>query len=137
MYVPTPAVIAARDLEAAMGNASAARRGFTLLDVMIVVVCLGILASVVIPIVTGHLGKAQDSAAKAQYQSVRRGLDMYFQQHHTWPETIEPELFKPAAEVLMPRGWQLSYDASSGELALVQVEVADLDTAPSLVYVAE
>jgi prepilin-type N-terminal cleavage/methylation domain-containing protein len=137
MKTPTPAAVAARDREAAMGNASAARRGFTLLDVMIVVVCLGILASVVIPIVTGHLGKAQDSAAKAQYKSVRHGLDLYFQQHHTWPATIAPELFQPPAEVVMPRGWQLSYDASSGELSLVQVEAADLDTAPSLVYVDE
>lgn len=117
-----------------MTGLSAPRRGFTLLDVMIVVVCLAILASVVVPILTGHLATAQDSAAKTQYASVRKGLDMYFQQHHTWPDTIEPELFKPAAEVMMPRGWQLSYDASTGELDLVKVPEGDLDSAADLVY---
>lgn len=118
-----------------MADVSATRRGFTLLDVMIVVVCLGILASVAVPIVTGHLATAQDSAAKTQFNSVRKGLDLYFQQHHTWPDTLEPELFKPAAEVIMPRGWQLSYNADSGELELIEVPDQDLDDAPSLVYV--
>ena len=118
-----------------MADAHATRRGFTLLDVMIVVVCLGILASVVVPIVTGHLATAQDAAAKTQFTAVRKGLDMYFQQHHTWPDTIEPELFKPAAAVIMPRGWQLSYDSSTGELEMISVPVEDLDGAPSLVYV--
>ena len=113
------------------------RRGFTLLDVMIVVVCLSILASIVVPIVTGHLAKAQESAARTQYTSVRKALDMYFQQYHQWPEAIGADLFKPAAEVTMPRGWQLSYDSDSGELELVRVADGDLDSAPALVYVAE
>lgn len=117
-----------------MTKDTATRRGFTLLDVMIVVVCLAILASVVVPILTGHLATAQQSAAKTQYQSVRKGLDMYFQQHRTWPDVIEPELFDPAAEVMMPRGWQLSYNASTGELELVKVSEGDLDGAADLVY---
>ncbi len=120
-----------------MAPVRARRRGFTLLDVMIVVVCLSILASVVIPIVTGHLKTAQDSAAKAQYKSVRGALDMYFQSHHRWPEAVGPELFQPPAPVVMPRGWQLSYDASTGDLTLVQVPDADADAAPSLVYVGD
>jgi type II secretory pathway pseudopilin PulG len=109
--------------------------GFTLLDVMIVVVCLGILASVTIPLLTGHLSTAQASTAKAQLASVRHGLDLYFQRYHTWPATIEPEMFQPPAMVEMPRGWQLSYSSDSGELELIEVPAEDLDTAPDLVYV--
>ena len=109
-------------------------RGFTLLDVMIVVVCLGILASVTIPLLTGHLHTAQASAAKAQLASVRHGLDLYFQRYRTWPASIEPEMFQPPAPVEMPRGWQLSYSSMSGELDLIEVPAEDMDSAPDLVY---
>jgi len=122
-------------LEYAMDSHGHGERGFTLLDVMIVVVCLGILASVTIPLLTGHLSTAQASAAKAQLASVRHGLDMYFQQHRRWPETIEPEMFQPPAPVVMPRGWQLTYSSETGELELIEVPAEDLDTALDLVYV--
>ena len=89
------------------------RVGFTMLDLMIVIVILGILAAVTIPIVTGHLTLAQNSSAKATQSSVRKALDMYFQRHATWPPTIEASLFVPPEPVTMPRGYQLEYDPAS------------------------
>lgn len=103
--------------------------GFTLIDVMIVVVILAILASVVLPVVSGHLTRAQDASAATTEAMVRKALDLYFQRYATWPETIEADLFRPPEPVTMPRGYQLHYWPDSGELELAEVEEADLDTA--------
>jgi general secretion pathway protein G len=112
-----------------------ARRAFTLIDVMIVVVTLGILATVTVPILAGHLATAQDSAARATYSMSRKALDMYFQKHHTWPASITADLFVPPEDVTMPRGWQLAYQPTSGELDLNQVVEADEDDEPPIVIV--
>lgn len=115
--------------------AHTARRAFTLLDLMIVVVILGILASVVIPVVTGHLDRAQNTSAVATKAMVRKALDLYFQRNDTWPDEITEEMFQPPEPVTMPRGFQLEYNPDSGELELLPVPEEDLDTAPAIVIV--
>lgn len=109
--------------------------GFTLIDVMIVVVLLGILASVVVPIVTGHLDRAKSAAASTTQAMVRKALDMYFERYNRWPASLSAELFQPAEEVTMPRGYQLLYDPDSGELDLVLVPEEELDGAPAVAVV--
>ena len=108
------------------------RAGFTLIDVMITVVLIGILAAVVIPIVSGHLDRAQQTAASATQAMVRKALDMYFQRHNDWPPQITPDMFRPAEDVTMPRGYQLVYDPASGTLELVLVPEPDAETAPAV-----
>ncbi len=116
-------------------DARTARRAFTLIDVMIVVVILGILASAVVPIVTGHLERAQSTSAIATEAMVRKALDLYFQRHETWPAEITPDLFRPPEPVSLPRGYQLQYVPASGELDLLTVPEDELDTAPAVVIV--
>ncbi len=118
-----------------MGSRTLDERGFTMIDLMIVVVVLGIIATITVPILAGHLDQAQDSAAKAQYSMTRKALDMYFQQHTTWPGDIVPELFNPPEPVTMPRGWQLAYQPTSGELDLNEIVEADEDDEPPVVIV--
>ncbi len=111
------------------------RDGFTMIDVMIVVVVLGILATITVPILAGHLEKAQDSAAHATLSMTRKALDMYFQKHRTWPAGITADMFQPAEDVTMPRGWQLEYQPTSGELDLITVVEAHEDDEPAIVIV--
>lgn len=113
-------------------DARRVRTGFTLIDVMIVVVLIGILAAIVIPIVSGHLDRAKETAATATQAMVRRALDLYFQQHNTWPAQITPDMFHPAEDVTMPQGYQLVYNPSTGDLDLVLVAEEDQETAPAV-----
>jgi len=119
-----------------MADRARGTRGFTLLDTMIVVVILGILAAVTVPLVSKNLEEAQDSAAKATYSMVRKGLDLYFQKHTKWPSEVVPSMFTPPEEVAMPRGYQLEYTPASGELELLEVEEADEDDEPAIVVVS-
>jgi len=61
-------------------------RGFTLVEILIVVVVLGILASVVIPQFTDASSDAKLSALQTDLATVRTQLQLYKLQHDdTWP----------------------------------------------------
>jgi type II secretion system protein G len=58
------------------------RKGFTLVEILIVVVILGILAAIVIPQFTNASEDAKDSAAKSQLQTIRNQIELYRVKHN-------------------------------------------------------
>jgi len=56
-------------------------RGFTLVEILIVVVILGILAAIVIPQFTNASETARASSLSAQLQTIRSQLELYQVQH--------------------------------------------------------
>lgn len=61
--------------------------GFTLIEIMVVVVILGLLAAIVAPQVMGRLGDAQISKAKQDIQAYETALKFYFMDNHRYPTT--------------------------------------------------
>jgi len=53
------------------------RRGFSLLEIMIVMVIIGLIAAMIGPELWGRLGTAQKNAAKAQIEMLMTALDAY------------------------------------------------------------
>jgi prepilin-type N-terminal cleavage/methylation domain-containing protein len=51
-------------------------RGFTLVELLIVVAILGVLAAVVIPNVTGLVGSGQSEAASTELNNVQNAMDI-------------------------------------------------------------
>ena len=58
-----------------------ARKGFTLVEILIVVVILGILAAIVIPQFTSASTEARESALVSDLQAVRSQIELYKIQH--------------------------------------------------------
>jgi len=54
-----------------------ATRGFTLVELLVVVAILGLLAAMITPRVMGHLGQAKVKAAKMEIKNIAVALDLY------------------------------------------------------------
>ena len=57
------------------------RPGFTLIEILTVVLILGILAALIVPNLTGFMSDATTSAAKSQLAAVRGQIEMYKLRH--------------------------------------------------------
>ena len=61
------------------------RRGFTLIEILIVVVILGILAAIIIPQFTNAADDASISSARTQLQSMRSQIELYRAREGAYP----------------------------------------------------
>ena len=59
--------------------------GFTLLELLIVIVIIGILALLIIPNITSAPKKARDTKRKTDITTVRKGLEEYFVNNNAYP----------------------------------------------------
>lgn len=63
--------------------------GFTLIEVMVVIVILGILAALIVPNVIGQGDKARVGTTKSTLSTVANALDLYKLDNHQYPSTQE------------------------------------------------
>ncbi len=65
------------------------RKGFTLLEIMIVVVILGLLAALVVPNLIGQGERAKEKLTCVQMKSLKNALDSFKVQEGRYPSTEE------------------------------------------------
>lgn len=65
------------------------RGGFTLIEILVVIAVLGILASLVAPMVFGHVSDAKVSAAQSQIEIFGLALDAYRMDNDWYPSTAQ------------------------------------------------
>jgi general secretion pathway protein G len=87
-------------------------RGFTLVEIMVVVVILGILASLIVPRVLGRTDEARAVAAKQDVASVMQALKLYRLDNGRYPTTdqgLQALLAKPQTQPV-PTNWKQYLD---------------------------
>jgi general secretion pathway protein G len=62
-------------------------RGFTLLEVLVVIVIIGLLAGIVAPRIIGHLSESKSTAARAQISAFEKALDSFRLEVGSYPTT--------------------------------------------------
>lgn len=61
--------------------------GFTLIEIMVVVVIIGLLVGLIGPKVLGRAGEARTTAAKSDISNLARSLDIYKLDNYSYPST--------------------------------------------------
>lgn len=70
-----------------MNNQTNKQQGFTLLEIMVVIVILGILASLVVPNLMGNKDKADRQKVVSDVVALENALDMYRLDNSNYPST--------------------------------------------------
>lgn len=70
------------------------KSGFTLIEMLLVVVIIGILAAVVLPKLTGRGKEASIAAAKASIENLSLALDMYEVDNGSYPSSLQSLITK-------------------------------------------
>jgi len=87
------------------------RKGFTLIEILVVIAVLAVLAALVAPNVFQHLGTAQDAAARSQIEMLGAALDAYRLDNGRYPTTdqgLSALRTQPSIEPA-PRNWRGPY----------------------------
>ena len=87
-------------------------RGFTLIEIMVVIVILGILAALIVPRVVGRTDDARIAAARQDIASLLQALKLYRLDNGAYPTTeqgLKALLAKPTIEPLPPNWKQGGY----------------------------
>jgi len=83
-------------------------RGFTLIELMVVVVILGILAGLIIPKIMGKPEEAKRLKARMQVEQLEQALKLYYLDNGEYPTTeqgLNSLVEKPATEPV-PKRWK-------------------------------
>jgi general secretion pathway protein G len=83
-------------------------RGFTLIEIMVVITILGVLAALIVPRVVGRTDDAKIAAAKQDIASIMQALKLYRLDNGRYPTTDQGLLAliaKPTAEPV-PSNWK-------------------------------
>lgn len=94
------------------GRRAACQKGFTLIEVMVVVVILGILAAVVVPRVMDRPDTARITKARQDIRALESALNLYKLDNFVYPTTdqgLEALVSKPSGSP-EPRNWKQYMD---------------------------
>jgi general secretion pathway protein G len=84
------------------------RKGFTLLELMVVIIILGILAGLVLPRFMGRTEEAKKTKARLQIENLEAALKLYKLDNGNYPTTeqgLEALVQKPTLGVI-PKNWR-------------------------------
>ncbi len=89
-------------------NTAGRQSGFSLIEIMVVVVIIGLLASIVAPMVLDRADEARVNKVRADFKSIQTALNLYRIDNYVYPSSeqgLEALVTKPTANPI-PRNWR-------------------------------
>ncbi|MBI2051957.1 prepilin-type N-terminal cleavage/methylation domain-containing protein [Candidatus Roizmanbacteria bacterium] len=97
-------------------------KGFTLLELMIVIVILGVLSSLITGNFLNSLKKGRDAQRKADLGNIQKALEMYYEDNRAYPTSLA-------------FGGQLCYPGQNGCSTKIYMQKLPNDPKPGINYV--
>ncbi len=72
------------------------QRGFTLMELMIVIVIIGVLAAIGVPAYKNYVAEARESACKANIRTISTAFHMHYAEEGRYPVSAEQQTIKGA-----------------------------------------
>jgi len=93
-------------------------RGFTLIELMVVIVILGILAGLIVPRIMGRPEEAKQLKAKMQIESLETTLKLYKLDNGMYPDTEQglQALIEQPETGIVPKNWRKQGYLEKGRL---------------------
>jgi len=114
---------------------SSSRKGFTLVEILIVVIILGILAAIVIPQFTNASTDARKSNLASQVQTIKSQISLYMLQHNDQAPTAAQGLFTQLTEITDANGTNPPVLATTFGPYLQATPTNPLQNTSAIVYV--
>lgn len=92
-----------------MTDSSRPQRGFTIVELLIVIVIIGILAALVITTFIGFRERAYNAAIVGGVKQYLTGIQAYYSLYGYYPKTEAEENFEPYALTCLGRGYENDY----------------------------
>ncbi|MBL4827531.1 MAG: type II secretion system major pseudopilin GspG [Spongiibacteraceae bacterium] len=97
-----------------------AQQGFTLIEIMVVMVIISVLIGLVAPNILGRVDEARVTAARADLATLQQALEMYKLDNHRYPSTdqgLQALVQKPTGSP-EPKKWNLAGYLKKGKIPL-------------------
>lgn len=94
--------------QSGLNSISRRQSGFTLIEIMVVVIIIGLLASVAVPTVLDRMEQARTQKARADFKSLQTALKLYRIDNFTYPTSdqgLDALVTKPSVAPV-PRNWK-------------------------------
>ncbi|MEC9488791.1 MAG: prepilin-type N-terminal cleavage/methylation domain-containing protein [Halanaerobium sp.] len=108
------------------------RNGFTLIELMIVIVVIGILASIAVPKISDVREKANIAVIKSELHNIQTAMEMFYVDHNQYPEdaTLTGDATGDIGETSYDLAVNLDYSytyetTSEGYLVYIQYPASD------------
>jgi len=103
-----------------MNSYTTSRKGFSLVELVIVIVILGVIAAIAIPRISSGSKNAGEAALRANLQSLRNAIDWYYSEHNNYFPGAVPDGFNGANTAECFIAQLLQYTNAAGETSTLK-----------------